>query len=76
MADVKTHLDRISEQTALMRVTAKLMLAAERSDNLELGTHGLLLLQTFAGMINSMATRIEENVSDLDVAILIKGHAK
>lgn len=76
MADVKTHLDRISEQTALMRVTAKLMLAAERSENLELGAHGLLLLQTFAGMVNNMATKIEAEAGDLDLAILIKGHAK
>lgn len=76
MTDTKTHLDRIDEQVRLMKVTAKLMLAADKSESLELGSHGLLLLQTFAGMVSSMATRIEENVSDLDLAISIKGHQK
>lgn len=74
MADVKTHIDLIDEQVRLMQVTAKLMLAADRSEGLELGSHGVLLLQTFAGMLNSMATRIRDNAIDLDMAISIKGH--
>lgn len=74
MADVKEHLDRLHEQADLLRIIVKLMQSADKGQMFELGKHGTILMTTFASMMHSMATRIEDNVKDLDLAISMQGH--
>ncbi len=76
MADVKDHIARVQAQIDMMRVTAKLMQSADDGKMFELGSHGAVLITTFAGMVDSMATSIQEDLKDLDLAISIKGHQK
>lgn len=76
MPDVADYIERVHDQVDMMRITAKLMQSAEDGERFELGTHGPVLLVTFAGMMNSMANSIQENLKDLDLAISIYGHHK
>jgi hypothetical protein len=76
MLDVEDYLGRVRAQVDMMRITAKLMQSAEDGKKFELGSHGPILLVTFANMMHSMADDIQENLKDLDLAISIKGHQK
>lgn len=74
MLDVEDYLGRVRDQVDMMRITAKLMQSAEDGEKFELGSHGPILLVTFANMMHSMADDIQENLKDLDIAISIKWH--
>lgn len=74
MLNVEDYLGRVRDQVDMMRITAKLMQSAEDGEKFELGSHGPILLVTFANMMHSMADDIQENLKDLDIAISIKGH--
>ena len=76
MPDVADYIERVHDQVDMMRITAKLMQSEEYGEKFELGAHGPILLVTFAGMMNSMANSIQENLKDLDLAISISGHHK
>ena len=76
MLDVEDYLGRVRDLVDMMRITAKLMQSAEEGERFELGSHGPVLLVTFAGMMNNMANSIQENLKDLDLAISISGHHK
>jgi hypothetical protein len=74
MLNVEDYLGRVRDQVDMMRITAKLMQSAEYGEKFELGSHGPILLVTFANMMHSMADDIQENLKDLDIAISIKWH--
>ena len=76
MADVRVHLNRLNDQATMLRVTAKLMQSAEAGNMFNIGSHGAILLKTFSGMMHSMATSIEDQIKDLDLAISMQGHEK
>jgi hypothetical protein len=76
MADVKDYLARVQGQIDMMRITSKLMQSAEDGEKFELGSHGAILMLTFAGMMERMADNIQEDLQDLDLAISVYGHQK